>query len=186
MTKCEFCGTEAGNASYCPECGAKIVREAVVPETGSPTDQVSATQESYSAGYQSGGPQDPNYSGESPSQITPNAQQTAGGFQNRPDASGQMVFAIINIVISALLCCCIVGVLSLPFAIVAVVYASGVSKAPSYEEAAQKLKSAKMFNFIALGAVILAIILLVVYVVFVSTAGYEQVISNPYNFENYY
>lgn len=185
MTKCEFCGTEAGNASYCPECGAKIVREAVAPETESPTDQASATQESYSAGYQSSGPQNPNYSGESPAQITPNAQPS-GGFQNRPDASGQMVFAIINIVISALLCCCAVGVLSLPFAIVAVVYASGVSKAPNYEEAARKLKSAKTFNFVALGAIILAIILLVVYVVFVSAAGFESVISDPYNFENYY
>ncbi len=175
MTKCVSCGTEADNASYCPECGDKIIREPIAPDPADSVDESNRwgtpnsaavpgqssvyTSDSRSA-YRS------EYSGESPAQINPNAQYTSGTYQKKPDGSGQMIFAVINIVISVLLCCCAYGIVPLVFAIIAVVYASGANKAMTVEEAESKLKTARILNIIALVTIIIGVVLAILYYVF--------------------
>ncbi|NLW88710.1 MAG: hypothetical protein GXY43_03185 [Clostridiaceae bacterium] len=159
MTKCSTCGFEAENASYCPECGEKIVREPISAGEDLSSQTVSESQVTDSPFVpQSGAASTTDYTGESPVVTAAPYQASSGIYEKKVDGSGQMIFAVVNIVISALLCCCCIGIFPLIFAIIAAVFASGANKAVTQQEAEDKLKTAKILNIVALVAIVLCII----------------------------
>lgn len=184
MTKCVNCGTEAENASYCPECGSMIIRESIAPAgsasgepsmsdnpvTGSAPEQApvySSDPPQYTpaeplGGY-SGGDSASSYSGGAPAQYAPMNSYPpppAGAYVNRPSGSGQMVFAVINIILGTVFCCCALGsgIPTLVLGIIAAVTASGANKAMTAEEAKSKLKVAMILNIIAVALILLVIV----------------------------
>lgn len=164
MTKCASCGTEAENASYCPECGEKIIRETISPETEPSITESSGYETNYDQGSvyasDSGSAYRSDYSGESPAQTSPNPQYTQGSNVTRSDGNGQMIFAVINIVISVLMCC--VPFVSLILGIIAAVLASGANKAMTAEEAESKIKTARILNIIALVLIIIPVVVMII------------------------
>jgi hypothetical protein len=181
MTKCVNCGTEAENASYCPECGAMIIREAIsqpgvtaaeqsftepqtvksVPEQAPlySSDDPASSASGNTSGY-AGNDDRANFSGESPMQTAPIYQPAPGSYQPRPSGSGQMVFAVINIILGTIMCCCMgLGIPALVLAIIAAVMASGANKAMTAEEAQSKIKTAMILNIISIILAVIAVMI---------------------------
>ncbi len=185
MTKCVNCGTEAENASYCPECGAMIIREAISP-SGAPTVEPTAAETPVAApvpeqsplyssepsanggvgdtsGY-AGNNDRSSFSGESPMQSAPLYQSAPGAYQSRPSGTGQMIFAVINIILGTIMCCCGgLGIPALVLAIIAAVMASGANKAMTAEEAQSKIKTAMILNIISIILAVLAVIIAIAF-----------------------
>ena len=170
MAFCNTCGTDNGDAKYCPQCGA--------PQPGANTQTISdpfvgtettnqAVGQSFDSGnvVQAGGYTAPDFSSGSP--VT------------RPSNTGQIVFSIINIVLGVILCCCGYGLpfISCILGIVAVVMASRASGAPTEEDARNSLRTAKILNII--GVVLLGVgVLIFSFVVMTGgTALWQEVLD---------
>ena len=169
MAFCKSCGSEIGDAKFCPACG--------IPQESAPAAQVQdsvyepivaapITAPVFTAApsdFSSAG----DTSGSGPSQIPVyTAPVYSPDSFDKPNTSGQTVFSIINIVVGFLLCCCSgVSFISMVLGIIALVFTSQAGKAPTADEAQRKLKSAKIMNIIAvviLGVSLLVFILLLI------------------------
>ncbi len=181
MTKCVNCGTEADNASFCPECGAMIIRE-TISQTGAPRVDPMVSETPVTApvpeqaplytpvntagdvtgdtsGYNYGNAADQGVSNQQPASVYP---QYSGAYTARPSGSGQMVFAVINIILGTIMCCCLgLGIPALVLAIIAAVTASGANKAMTAEEAQSKIKTAMILNIISIVLTVIAVIIVI-------------------------
>jgi hypothetical protein len=200
MTKCVNCGTEAENASFCPECGAMIIRE-TISQAGAPSVEPavaafpnaepvpeqapvysSDTAASSNAGdinaYSVGSDNRTGFSGESPMYAAPVYQPAPGVYPTRPSGSGQMVFAVINIVLGTIMCCCFgLGIPALVLAIIAAVMASGANKAITAEEAESKIKTARILNIISIILAVVAIVIAIAFSVWSSNIDTSEYYS---------
>lgn len=79
----------------------------------------------------------------------------------RPDATGQMIFSIVNIIISILMCCCVVGIIPLIFGILAAIYGSESKKARTRDEAEARIRTALLLNIISLVSIIICLAVLI-------------------------
>jgi hypothetical protein len=187
MAFCKNCGTDIGDANLCPACGATQVEAPVasvvepVVENPAPAAPVFAPDPSaYSSGMNAVSEPAPapvtsdpfggsSYNAGMGSSIPGNAGAAVPTYaapvysspvQEKPKATGQIVFASINIALGLLFCCCsqyisllgmLVGIAALILAIIA---ANG-----SAADAASKLKIAKILNIVAVVLVVGGLIL---------------------------
>ncbi len=118
--RCASCGAEIPNGvKFCPACGATQPEAPIAPPPPPP----------------------PQYSYQAAPAQPPVVQP-------KPKTTGQIVFAIINI-----LCC--YGSL---FGIIALVFAIMAGSAATYEEGAKKLKTAKTLNIIGIIIAVVGIV----------------------------
>ena len=191
MAFCNTCGTDAGDAKFCPQCGAPqqtadsaasdgsfsgdsnqsgYTEANTVTDNTSPnysntgyssapettSDPFGGTETSYSSG--AGVPTfDPGNVAQTGSYTAPPVPDfSSGGQITRPSNTGQIVFAIINIVLGLFLCCCgYTPFISFILGIVAVVMAARSSGAPTTQDAENSLRTARILNII--GVVLLGI-----------------------------
>ncbi len=79
----------------------------------------------------------------------------------RPDATGQTIFSVVNIIIGILMCCCVVGIIPLVFGILAAIYASESKKARTRDEAESRIRTALLLNVISLVSIIICLAVLI-------------------------
>jgi len=172
MAFCKSCGTEIGEAKFCPACGTS---QDVTPAAPVETFEQPIPAEPISAPVYTPAPAAPMYSsngdtsGSGTTQVPPvyTAPVYSSNSSEKLNTTGQTVFSIINIALGVLFCCCYgVSIVSLVLGIIALVFTSQANKAVSAEEGQQKLKSAKIMNiigvaFLALGVIITIIVLAV-------------------------
>lgn len=102
--------------------------------------------------------------------AAPVYQPAPGVYPSRPSGSGQMVFAVINIVLGTIMCCCFgLGIPALVLAIIAAVMASGANKAITQEEAESKIKTARILNIISIILAVIAVIIAIAFTVWSSS-----------------
>ena len=159
MAFCKSCGTDIGEAKFCPACGAKNepaaepinIAPAAAPIYSEPVSSAPVTPEPVSAPVFA--PDPTIYSaGSSANNTVPpvySAPVYSADAAQMPSTTGQMVFGIINIVIGFLNCCTFVNLAGMILGIIAVVNCSKAGKATSTDEANQFLHSAKTMNIIA-------------------------------------
>ena len=174
MAFCKSCGTDIGEAKFCPACGAKnetaetIIAAPVAepifseplspaPETSVPVTSAPLTSEPvsapvfapdptvYSAGSDASNTVPPVYS--APVYSAPVYSADAS---QMPSTSGQMVFSIINTVLGGLSCCNLLNLAACILGIIAIVKCNKAGKAGSIDGANQLLSSAKTMNIIAI------------------------------------
>lgn len=164
MAFCKSCGTDIGEAKFCPACGAKndtaaetvstapVFTESPAPEASAPVipEPVSAPVFApdptiYSSANNTSNTVPPAYS--APVYSAPVYSADAS---QMPSTTGQMVFGIINIVLGFLSCCNLLNLGAMVLGIIAVVKTSKAGKAASVDEANQFLGSAKTMNIIAI------------------------------------
>lgn len=190
MAYCKSCGADIGDAKFCPACGTQ---QTVVPSAQEsipvqPETPVFKAPETVSPILTGSGTA--NASGSADAQIPPvytaPVYSPASSSQPMPETSGQTIFSVVNIVLGAILCCCFgAGFPSMVLGIIAVVFCSQAKKAASAEEAAKKLKTAKILNIIAVVLLALSLIFAIIVIasgIFTSTLsdyGYN------YGFEDY-
>lgn len=96
---------------------------------------------------------------------------------DNPDPSRQKIFALVNILLSILFCCVVVGIFPLAFSILAMLFASETQKAGNRDEANRRLSAAVMLNVIAVVTMAILLILIAVLVVrFEAEGGLERFI----------
>jgi len=169
MAFCKSCGTDIGDAKFCPVCGARnesaesisaapaaapLFSEPLspAPETSAPVmpEPVSAPVFApdptiYSAGSDAANTVPPVYSA-----PVYSAPVYSGDAAQMPSTSGQMVFSIINTVLGGLSCCNLFNLAACILGIIAIVKCNKAGKAGSIDEANQLLSSAKTMNIIAI------------------------------------
>ena len=185
MAFCKSCGTEIGEAKFCPACGSAQDVTPVAPfqETVSApvySEPVSAPVFTPApSAYSSTG----DTSGTSSTEIPPvyTAPVYSAGSFEKPNTTGSMVFSIINIALGVLLCCSGVSLISTVLGIIALVFTTQAGKAATMEEARQKLKTAKIMNIIGVAFLALAVIITVI-VVAVNGTGTWTDIMNQYGY----
>jgi len=184
MAFCKSCGTDIGEAKFCPACGAKnepavepvaapIFAEPVSPEpvnSAPVTPPVSAPvftpdSTSYSTGSGASNTVPPVYS----------APVYSADAAQMPSTTGQMVFGIINIALGVLSCCNLLNLAGLVLGIIAVVNSNKAGKAGSVDEANQFLHSAKTMNIIA---IILNVLGAISWIVILATGVLSDVMSS--------
>lgn len=183
MAFCKSCGTEIGEAKFCPACGSAQDVTPVAPfqETVSApvySEPVSAPVFTpASSAYSSTG----DTSGTSSTEIPPvyTAPVYSAGSFEKPNTTGSMVFSIINIALGVLFCCCYgVSLISMVLGIIALVFTSQAGKAATMEEAQQKLKSAKIMNIIGVAFLVLGVIITIIVVAINGTSTWTDILNN--------
>lgn len=183
MAFCKSCGTEIGEAKFCPACGSAqdVIPVTPIQETVSEpfySEPVSAPVYTPSTStYSPSG----DTSGTSSTEVPPvySAPIYSTGSFEKPNTTGSMVFSIINIALGVLFCCCYgVSLISMVLGIIALVFTSQAGKASSMEEAQQKLKSAKIMNIIGVGFLVLAVIITIIVVAISGTSTWTDILNN--------
>lgn len=179
MAFCKGCGTEIGEAKFCPACGSAQDVTPVAPfqETVSEPVYSEPVFTPAPSAYSSTG----DTSGTSSTEIPPiySAPVYSTGSFEKPNTTGSMVFSIINIALGVLFCCCYgVSLISLVLGIIALVFTSQAGKAATMEEAQQKLKSAKIMNIIGVAFLVLGVIITIIVVAISGTSTWTDVINN--------
>ena len=175
MANCKSCGMEIGDAKFCPACG--IAQDSIV-ETAAPVYETS----SQSFEPLTGAP----VSGDTRGQSTVQTANTVP-YYSAPDSSaipnhsGQMIFAIVNIVLGALLCCC-GGFVTLVLGIIAAVLNSKVDSAATVEEAKKKISTIRILNIIAVICLVVFFFLTLI----IWLANGAQSYSHYYNYSTTY
>jgi hypothetical protein len=163
--------SQAGVPSVDPAVSA-FPNAAPVPEQ-SPVYSSDATASSNAGdtnAYSVGSDNRTGFAGESPMYAAPVYQPAPGVYPSRPSGSGQMVFAVINIVLGTIMCCCFgLGIPALVLAIIAAVMASGANKAITQEEAESKIKTARILNIISIILAVIAVIIAIAFTVWSSS-----------------
>jgi len=192
MAICKACNAEIGEARFCPLCGASqevsqpVVQPVIQPEplvVSQPVpapepvvqpvvDQVVTPLSSYTTQEPVAQPapiptpvytppqEQVTYAPPVNNTYVPPVSVASGEF---PKPTGQVVFAIINILLGIVLCCCYgVSLVSMVLGIIALVMATGSKKAATAEEAMQKIKNARLMNIIGLAFLLIAIIIFIV------------------------
>ena len=158
MAFCKSCGTDMGDAKFCPACGAKNEPAAepmnaapAAPIFSEPVSSAPVTPAPVSAPVFA--PDPTVYSGGSNTTNTVPPVYSAPVYSadaaQMPSTTGQLVFGIINIVIGFLNCCTLLNLVGMILGIIAVVNSNKAGKAASIDEANQALHSAKTMNIIA-------------------------------------
>jgi len=188
MAFCKSCGTEIGEAKFCPACGSAQVVTPVAPFQ----DTISAPVYSEPVSAPVFAPAPSTYSssgdtsGTSSTEIPPvySAPVYSTGSFEKPNTTGSMVFSIINIALGVLLCCCYgVSLISMVLGIIALVFTTQAGKAATMEEAQQKLKSAKIMNIIGVAFLVLGVIISIIVVALTGTSTWTDIINNSgYNY----
>jgi hypothetical protein len=184
MAFCKSCGTEIGEAKFCPACGSAQDVTPVQETVSAPvytesvnTEPVSAPVYAPASTYSSTG----DTSGTSSTEIPPvySAPVYSTGSFEKPSTTGSMVFSIINIALGVLLCCCYgVSLISLVLGIIALVFTNQAGKASTTEEAQQKLKTAKIMNIIGVAFLALAVIITIIAVAIGGTTTWTDILDN--------
>jgi uncharacterized membrane protein YiaA len=195
MAFCKSCGTDIGEAKFCPACGARNETAAepvntapaaapifseplsTTPETSAPVtpEPVSAPVFApdptiYSSANNTTNTVPPAYS--APVYSAPVYSADAA---QMPSTTGQMVFGIINIVLGVLSCCNLLNLAGLVLGIIAVVNSNKAGKAGSVDEANQFLHSAKTMNIIA---IILNVLGAISWIIILATGVLSDVMSS--------
>lgn len=189
MAFCKSCGTDIGEAKFCPACGAKndtaaetvstapVFTESPAPEASAPVtpEPVSAPVFApdptiYSSGNSTSNTVPPAYS--APVYSAPVYSADAS---QMPSTTGQMVFGIINIVLGVLSCCNLLNLGAMVLGIIAVVKTSKAGKAASVDEANQFLGSAKTMNIIA---IILNCVGVISWIVIIVTGTFSDMMNS--------
>lgn len=192
MAFCKSCGTEIGEAKFCPACGSSqdVTPVNPVQETVSApvytestyTETVSAPVFAPASSYSSTG----DTSGTSSTEIPPvySAPVYSTGSFEKPSTTGSMVFSIINIALGVLLCCCYgVSLISMVLGIIALVFTTQAGKASTTEEAQQKLKTAKIMNIIGVAFLVLGVIISIIVIAIGGTSTWTDILdSNGYSY----
>jgi hypothetical protein len=171
--QCSSCGRNFDQpVKFCPDCGAPVQ-----PAVQTPLTQAPAGQAYIRADYDPTRDGRPAAHAYSPPPVQP-AGYAAPPVQ-RPSSTGMIVFAIVNTL------CCGVG-FSFVLGIIALVFAIMSSSETTFEGSVQKLKTARILNFIGLGFIILQVVITVILVIgslfFASWSGEFQNF-NPYSFD---
>ena len=156
--RCTSCGFESDQpAKFCPSCGAPMPEQTepavdtVQPEgMVQPVEPVQPVEGEFVAQPEQPSYVRPDYN--PAQQSTTGSQPVYTSAQPKPSSTSQIVLAIINIL------CCGWGVAPI-LGIIALVFAIMSGSATSYDEAVNKLKTAKILNII--GIVITATFILV-------------------------
>lgn len=164
MAFCKSCGSDIGEAKFCPACGTaqdvspvELFQETVAE----PFNQEPVTTPVFAAAptYTSTG----NTEGMNAGQVPPiySAPVYSTDTFEKPSSTGQTVFSIINIALGLILCCCSFGLsfVSMVLGIIALVFSMQSGKQLTLDEARKKLKTAKLLNII--GVVILGVSLII-------------------------
>lgn len=193
MAFCKSCGTEIGEAKFCPACGtsqdaapATQVQDTYgQPISAEPISAQPISAEPISAPVYT--PTPPAYSstgdsyGSSSTQVPPvyTAPVYSSTPSDMPSTTGQTVFSIVNIALGFLMCCCYgVSIISMILGIVALVFTNQAKKAATTEEALQKIKSAKIMNIIGVAFLVLAVIISIVVIAISGTSQWTDVLDS--------
>jgi len=178
MAFCKSCGTEIGEAKFCPACGSAQDVIPVTPIQETVSQPVSAPDYIAPASmYSSTG----DTSGTGSTEVPPvySAPVYSTGSFEKPNTTGSMVFSIINIALGVLLCCCYgVSLISMVLGIIALVFTSQAGKASTMEEAQQKLKSAKIMNIIGVAFLALGLIISIIVVALTGTSTWTDILNS--------
>ena len=172
MAFCKNCGTDIGDANLCSACGTVQVEETpATPVFAADPSSYTSDTSSFGGSATSGTTEVPASTG---STIPGSSDSTIPMYsapvyssptQEMPKTTGQIVFAIINIALGLIFCCCLYGLslVATVLGVIALVMAIQAGKAASAEEAQQKLKTVKLLNIIgvavAVGALVLGLII---------------------------
>ena len=170
MAFCKSCGTEIGEAKFCPACGSAQDVTPVAPFQETiiePVYSESVSEPVFTpapSAYSSAG----DTSGTSSTEIPPvyTAPVYSTGSFEKPNTTGSMVFSIINIAIGFLSCCSVFGLGSLVLGIIALVNINKANSTSSVEEAQRMLKSAKTMNIIGAVCLGIAVIISIIFFLF--------------------
>jgi len=164
MAFCKSCGSDIGEAKFCPACGtAQDVSpvEQFQETVAEPINQEPVSTPVFAAAptYTSTGNTESMNAGQVPPVYTASVYST-NTFE-KPASTGQTVFSIINIALGLILCCCSFGLsfVSMVLGIIALVFSMQSGKQLTLDEAQKKLKTAKLLNII--GVVILGVSLVI-------------------------
>ena len=183
MAFCKNCGTDIGDANLCSACGATQVEEIVstpVAENVAPVLPVFAPDPSaYSSGMNTVSEPTPvmdnTYSGGSTipgsmgSTLPGSGESTIPTYaapvysspvEEKPKATGQIVFASINVGLGLILCCCSPAtLLGMAVGVAALILAIISRNAATASDAASKLKIALILNIIAVVVIVGAFVI---------------------------
>ncbi len=171
---CPKCGNEVGDyIRICPSCG-----ELLEPNS----NEQSTSNQNYSSNYSG----NPNYN----SNYTGNNDYSGSVHQNVPipQIPDYKTQSILLIVFSSVLCCftCI-SILALPFAIVALVTSNKIQthiSVGNFELAQETSRKTKMWCWISFGVLIGAIILGIIYYIYIFSSGlYQDILEQMSDFQ---
>lgn len=185
MAFCKSCGTDIGDAKFCPACGTaqdvtpvqETFYQPITPEPIAAEPVSTPIFAPVTPSYSSTGDTSGSVQTEVPPVYT--APVYSSSAFERPNTTGSMVFSIVNIALGLILCCCYgVSIVSLVLGIIAAVFTSQANKAATAEEAQQKLKTAKIMNIIGVVFLALAIIIAILVTVLGGAGMYSDILSD--------
>lgn len=174
---CPKCGQEVGEYTrICPACGELLESTPV----SQPQSELNNSQQPQPA-YQNSQQPQPNYG---------NSQQPQpNNYQQIPVIPDYKVQSILLIVFSAICCFQCIPIVSLAFAIVALVTSSKIPQhisAGNIDLAQEASRKTKMWCWISLGILILSILLSVIsYIVILSSPEYQNMLEEIMNMYQY-
>lgn len=175
---CPKCGQEVGEYTrICPACG-ELLENAPVSR---PQPEVNHSQQPQSENYHPLQPQPENYHPQQPQPNYNNYQQPQPNhYQQMPTIPDYKVQSILLLVFSAVCCNCI-NLVSLVFAIVALVTSGKIPQhigAGNIDLAREASRKTKMWCWISFGVLIFSIIISVIlYVVMLSSPEYQNMLQ---------
>ena len=161
MALCSKCNTETGDARFCPSCGTMqeisqpapevTTAQPVIEPTPAPVQQPEVVVPTAAPAAPEVVHSVPPSSGSVPV-YAPDMLYTVPMAENGEltGQTGQMVFAIVNIALGVILCCCggYSTIVSLVLGIIALIMVSRAKNAMNLSEAQEKMKTAKILNII--------------------------------------
>jgi len=181
MAFCKSCGTEIGEAKFCPACGTAQdvipvvpVQETVSEPIFAPVFTPAPTAETVSG----------DASGSASAQVPPvyTAPVYSANVPEKLNTTGQTVFSVINIALGVIFCCCSgVSIISMVLGIIALVFSSQAGKAATMEEGQQKLRSAKIMNIVGVVFLGIAVIVTIIIIAVSGTSTWTDMINNYKN-----
>ena len=156
MKTCPNCQNPVNDGElFCPNCGTKVEAQQTPNVDAQQYNQPNYNQQQYSQQYSQ-----QNYNQQQYSQQNYNQYGQQGYYQQPVNVNNtpMLIWAILNI----LFCCMPLGIWSLILSI-------NANKKPSYEEAAQALKTAKTVNLVGtIGGLVFQIIYIIMMAVLAS------------------
>nr|MBP7176874.1 CD225/dispanin family protein [Thermoclostridium sp.] len=176
---CPKCGQEVGEYSrICPACGELLETEpAGQPQPGSQNAQQPQPD------YNNGQPLQPNYNNYQQPQpnYSNSPQPQPNNYQQMPVIPDYKVQCICLIVFSAICCFSCVSLISLAFAIVAIVNSGKITQhlnMGNYDLAMEASKKTKMWCWISFGVLMLSIVVTAVsYIAILSSPEYQEMLD---------
>lgn len=153
MALCKDCIREIEDMKFCPYCGLQQ------------TEDSSSADPSRSSSKSENTPEpDLVVTPESTTNTLPPVYSSGRQTVDSSQATGQVIFSVINIVLG-FFCCCFNCGIGLILGIIAAVTANSAKKAGSQEDMEKNLKTARILNIIAIIIIILSLAFFVIYMV---------------------